>query len=57
MSYDSLSVGGKRSLSSCGSPSSSSGVSNGRMSLLNVFDHLGTQTSVSVGVFDKDVRP
>ncbi len=54
-SYDSS----KRfSLSSGGSPASRGGVSRGRRSVLkSLLDHLGTQTSVSVGVLEREMRP
>ena len=45
------------SLSSKGNPANSGGVSTGIKSEPNTFDHLGTQTSVSVGVFDNEIRP
>ena len=45
------------SLSSAGNPARSGGVSTGIKSEPNTFDHLGTQTSVNVGVFDNEIKP
>ena len=45
------------SLSSSGRPVRSVGVSVGKMSIPNVFDQRGTQTSVNVAVLDREVKP
>lgn len=45
------------SLSSTGKPDNRSGVSNGIKSLPKVSDQRGTQTSVRVGVLERDNKP